>query len=861
MAPTLSFWDCGEFIACSITLGVPHPPGSPFLLLLGRVFSLIPFYDFRGNGFSELAYRVNMISAIPSALAVMLIYLIVVKLILRFRNLEKLSLEGRLSVWFAGLVTAFLAAWGDTFWFNAVEAETYALSVFLSMLILWLGLTWCEKRHKPSSVRYLFLAAYLIGLGVGVHLLSLLIAPILLILIITSELDRFRDWQFWVAITIVLGLFGLFQYKTGMKSTYLFAGILAIIGLTAAYFLSKNTSIKRWKVTFCVALIGISLYIIGYSCYPTVMVRAKHQPSINENDPSNWERYQLYMAREQYGGENMLLGMFDRAADDWLRYQFGFMYLRYFLKQFPPWLVSPTVTFTNNRTEDGREVDIRDPVPLAIIPLLVLLFGLFYHFRRDPQASSALFAFFLLSSIGLVLYLDMRNPQVRERDYFFAGSFFIITVWIGLGAFALLEALNRFLSKNPGKSTPFITFLAGLVFLTFPLESLRSNYFSHNRSGDTFAHDYGYNILSSCDKDAILFTNGDNDTFPLWFLQEVKGIRKDIRIVNLSLLNTNWYIKQLRDFEPKLSIQYSDKFIDETLCGRTTSAMERRLWRSDKLEITSAGLTWDFPRSPGEQLIRVQHIMVWKIIEWNFENRPIYFAVTVAKNNMIGINDYLRMEGMVYRLVPTKAPMQKSTENLERNFMELYTFGELVNPDVYKSPNTLKLSVNYIIGYVQLAEALIREGKKEKALEVIEKCERTVHLDMNWRLWIAALFTQGGLLEAADRQMDKVMAHIDTNDSQTMIDFAGTISSRVGMINRALSIYQSVIARDPHAIEAYKGIARIQWMTGDTEGAIKTAEILTQKAPDDEEGRLLLESMKSQQNEIRARLDSLKQNQ
>ena len=202
VAPTLSFWDCGEFITCSYIMGIPHPPGSPLLSLIGRVMSFIPFPDLRGLGSQEIAYRVNLLDVVLGALTVMLTYLIMVRLIRRFRPSNGSKLEAA-AVMFSAAVAAFMVAFADEFWNNAIETETYMPSIFLSMLAVWLTLNWEKRKHEPRAVLYLYLAAYLIGMGNGIHLSVLLIAPTVFLMVVTSRPDWFASMKLWVSLVVI----------------------------------------------------------------------------------------------------------------------------------------------------------------------------------------------------------------------------------------------------------------------------------------------------------------------------------------------------------------------------------------------------------------------------------------------------------------------------------------------------------------------------------------------------------------------------------------------------------------------------------------------------------------------------------
>jgi len=778
-APTLSFWDCGEFITCSYIMGIPHPPGSPMLSLIGRVMSLVPFYDFRGPGASEIAYRVNMIDVILGALTVMLTYLIMIRLFRRIVRPE--GRYDRAITIFSAVVTAFMIGFANDFWENAVETETYMPSLFMQMATLWLVLRWIERRDDPKAVRYLFCAAYILGLGNGVHLTVILIAPTLFLIVLFTKPGWFMHKNLWVSTAAILIVAALIKLYTGLGVQY---GLMAVFAFAAPFVLFRMLRGTRevWKLTLLGFVLCGSLYIIGFSVYPTVMVRANKSPSINEGNPDNWYRYKLYMSRDQYGQENMYAGMFKRKAR--ASYQFGYMYLRYLIQQFPIWGPTVPVTFENDRTPDRPEpVHIEHEVILSVLLLSMLLYGLYTHGREDWRTMVPLLLFFIVSSVGLVLYLNMENPQVRERSYFFLGSYYIVMYWIGYGIWGLITDIRDWLvvRERTGLVTPAVASLF-IIFGTLVPTSVLSrhidpgftNWEVHDRTHDWMPYDYAYNILVSCERDAVLFTNGDNDTFPLWYLQEVKGFRKDVRLVNLSLLNTDWYILQLKhetqpipgEFTPDgkpvhnktLPIEYSDEFIQEKLCGRDEADLAIRVWPLEGKEVTVAGITWTLPnyhRIPlggGEMLgmIRVQDVMVPNIIRWLNWSRPIYFAVTVALENRINLDDYLQMEGMVYRLVREKAEPDEIYVNvpvMHENVMVKYRYRSLDNPEIYKPPNTLKLVTNYFIGFAQLCERYAAAGDQENAVAAAWGAINRTPNDFQKRALIYQALLSGGMTE------------------------------------------------------------------------------------------------------------------
>ncbi len=767
IAPTVSFWDCGEFIATSYTLGVPHPPGSPLYLLIGRLFTMLPFS-------SDIAYQVNIISALTSALAVMFLYLIVVKLLSRWgapkTQLAKISLYG------GAFIGAMTFAFTDSHWFNSVEAEVYSFSTFLTAIVVWLILLWEEKDGQPGHERYLLLIAYIMGLAIGIHLLNLLAIFFIALIIYFKRYSISSNW--WLIGDLIIGLaisgiiflfflqldipfliqalltLAVFMtiyiplYRKSKKPRYHeHAKNVTMAFLASAGFLLINGGVIRglpkiaheiglwalpavviiilgvtaWAIThkrniLALVMMSLVLIMVGYSTYTTIFIRSNQDPVIDENNPETTERAISYLEREQYGRRSFT-DIFDRrvwkpeAAHKWKdkstwnyfwNYQIKKMYIRYFNWQFV-----------------GRQGANVDPFAFLLpFPFLIGVYGLMTHFKKDQNKALAVLALFLFTGLMIVLYLNQDDPQPRERDYSYVGSFFTFSIWIGIGAAALIGQFLEFKKKRLRK--PLVYVVTAVLVLVLPLNVMLANYESHDRSGNYVASDYSYNILQTCEQDGIIFTNGDNDTFPLWYLQEVEGVRKDVRVVNLSLLNTPWYIKQLKNNEPKLDL------------GSLTDSKIENLsvipWEKQEVKISPPPygdlppLKWTLEPTIMGRGLRVQDIMIWQIIESNRWQRPIYFAVTVSPDNKLGLDPYLQMEGLAFRVFPKRVP-RVNAEALRHNLLEVYRYRNLDNPDVYFNENVKKLVSNYRSGFFQLAIQQLRSGDKKAALTTLDSMQ------------------------------------------------------------------------------------------------------------------------------------------
>ena len=762
MAPTVSFWDCGEFIATSHTLGVPHPPGSPLFLIIGRVFSMIPFSP-------DIAFRVNLISVLVSAFAVMLLYLIIVKVIAHWRGGIKENSD--VIIAFGGaLVGTLTFAFTDSHWFNAVEAEVYSMSTFFTAIVVWLILHWSERAEEPGNERYILIIAYMIGLAIGIHLLNLLALPFIALII------YFRKQSFeWKSFLITIGITGVtfvIIHNGVIKGLPKLASEIGVFGVVVAVLIVFGImiwSIVNKQQLLSIVFTSMVLILIGYSSYTIIFIRSGQDPVIDENDPETVAAAVSYMEREQYGqvgrfprrykgipAQHEVVGapangqkysisqkrkyMFYNVSKQWnffWNYQVKKMYWRYFLWQFAGRgnSTEPGVTaFGANNRQDGVDWS-QFGLPLAFIIGLV---GMVYHFYRDEKEAFSMMTLFFLTGLAIIIYLNQDNPQPRERDYSYVGSFLAFSVWIGVGAAAIVEnIIKKIKTENIGHRLGIAVILLQVVLIPFAM--VRANYHEHDRSGNYVAWDMSYNMLQSCEPHGIIFTNGDNDTFPLWYLQEVEGMRKDVTVANLSLLNTPWYIRQLRDSRPK-----GEGFINLTdgqILGLTSGLTP---WKTQKIQIAVEGdpqnadgyIEWVLKPTFANQALKVQDMMILRIIndaKWKY---PIYFAVTVSPTNKIGLDKYLDMEGLTFRLQSHKVDAinpgkmqdylmtelgdstwstnfsQSSLLRVDggqnksfwsKDYQPGYLFRNLGNENVHYNPQIIRLLQNYRSAYMQLA--------------------------------------------------------------------------------------------------------------------------------------------------------------
>ncbi len=841
---SVPFWDCGEFAATSVGLEVPHPPGAPLWTLLGRLAMMVPVKI-------DPALKMNLVSGLTSALTIMFLYLIAVRIVTRWRNFPSDTLSS-LIVFGSAAIGALTFSVTDTFWFNAVESEVYATSMLFVSSVVWLSLLWFEKADQPGSERYLLLIAYLMGLSIGVHQLSLL-AYFTVALLIYFKYYEF-EWRTFIYFGIIAVFsFGVIypvivEWLPGIldgevqigpihitNSVILQLTPLALV-ILAIYWIFRAERLKQKIVS--VSIMAALLVVLGYSTYTLVLIRANANPPINENNPGTLTGLVNYLNRVQYGEQPSI---FDRRWDkndpqhlqnyqkyesDWdffWKYQLNHMYLRYLgwnfvgragdIQDAPiAFMTAPTGWYDGTKGYPARYFGI---------PLFIALFGIWYHFKRDWKFAFSLMAMFIVMGLALAVYFNMYEPQPRERDYFFVGSFFVLALWISVGTIGIIELIIQKLDRPKQKLYVTIATLIALFYVS-PLNMYAENEYTHDRRGNYVPWDYSYNILQSCKKDAILFTNGDNDTFPLWYLQEVMGIRTDIRIVNLSLLNTDWYILQLKNETPhgakKVPISLADNDIKSItpIEWRTTTFklpvppdVFHQFGITDTSIINRGYIEYTVrPTIGGGQVqgIRVQDLLVKNIIETNKWQQPIYFAVTVAPDNFDGFGQYLQMQGLALQLTPSNQRGQNEDYHIDPNIMKqclLYTpetfyrgphygflFRNLNNPHIYYDENARRLTLNYRNSFMRLAAYYLSHGDNQNAVATLDTMEaripiKVIPLDYRIVSDIARLYFMAG----AKSQFDKYAATVEKDAQKAIEQNPGDVQTPYNPYRILLDLY------------------------------------------------------------------------
>lgn len=849
--PSVSFWDCGEFVAASVSLQVPHPPGTPFFLLLGNIFSKLPIGE-------NLGYRVNMISVISSALSILFLYLIAVKLIENYKGKKADNLFDAISTYVSAAIGALAFSFSDTFWFNGVEAEVYAFSTFLFAAVTYLIIRWNERADNKDSEKYILMIAYLIGLSTGVHLMSVLAAvPVVMIIMFkkyvndeeslkktgyiflghsaiilllaffwwssqksqtppTSEEYKDFDTKFKLFIVAISALImGVYWKKIFTRNSFYMPLIIGGIALFATYpgvvkylpeimtaiggdnivieiiilallFAGLGYGVhytrKESKPTLHLVFMSFIFILVGFMTFAMVIIRSNQNPPMDENDPDTFTELVKYLNREQYGEfptfkrrfatEPHQMGVYTNYSSDLdflYSYQMNHMMTRYLLWNFAGregWVQDQGANiapFNGIGNIIGKLIgvnfagDVKDS--LFGIPFLLGLLGIYFHFRKDWKMAAVFMIMFVFMGHLTAFYQNQQQPQPRERDYFYVGAFFVYAIWIAIGLRGLIDLIQKKIKSVSARNAAAYAVLAvGIVLV--PVKMLQANYFTHDRSNNWVPWDYSYNLLQSCAPNSVLFTNGDNDTFPLWYLQDVDGVRRDVKIANLSLLNTEWYISQLKNNDPykvgtvkmRLSdqqimdirpIQWSPRNITVPLPTPSNTISFSDIIQQFGLQDTSllkqGAITWTMNPTLNYgniQAVRVQDLMVKEIVEANNWERPIYFAVTCSEDSKIGLSDYLRMEGMAFRLVPEKrkandefveANILKAnlTEAVgySKNYQPGFKFRGLNDPKIFFDDNHKRMVMNYRNAFLRLTMNYLGKKQNDLVIQVLDNME------------------------------------------------------------------------------------------------------------------------------------------
>jgi hypothetical protein len=727
LAPTVTFWDAGEFIAAAKTLGIPHPPGTPLFVMIAHVWAML-------FPIGEYAFRTNLLSALLSALGAGCFFLVAhesLRALIPTENGE----TGRILRLGGGAAAALLGAFTFTNWQNSNETEVYAVATFTIASMSWLAHLWRRDRGTPRATRLLLLIVYLAGVSIGNHLLALLAGPGILAFMVATlreapATDPARRRAEWGQVAVVAGIWALL-IGTGLGST----GLVLLGGLcflAAASFAALGGSGAFALLTLFIAAIGITPYLYLY-------IRSGQNPPINEAAPATFDALLAVIRRAQYPPRTPLDNPTVSHGPDNPGRTLAILGI-----QFADYIVYFTWQWAKALTEWLQVV-----VTLVFVSLG--LRGLLAQRRADRPAWWLLLGLFLVTGPGLVIYMNFRPGfgrwfesypsgsahEVRERDYFFVVSFIVWGIWAGIG----LAVVARSIWARVGSARRWAP--AALAFALVPI-ALNWTAASRRHGPDArLAADFAYDVLNTVPPYGVLFTYGDNDTFPLWWAQEVANIRQDVTVVCLALANTDWYMRQLRD-NPVRPVDRAA--LPALWRGALRPPPTQPLHTMTDSMIASAMSGYMVPRNQRVMLGPVSRdlkagtfllpndILTLSIVRESVGRRPIVWAITTGRE-FGGLSEYVVQQGLGYSLRSSRpdttspaldtrrlagAPLDIPTT--ERLVWDTYRYGDLLHGDVTKLETTsASIASTLSLPFTQLTYAYSARGQQEKMLRALDR--------------------------------------------------------------------------------------------------------------------------------------------
>ncbi len=884
MEPTGSFWDTGEFISSAYKLQIPHPPGAPLFVLMGRFFIIL-----FGDNPLTAARGVNFMSAIASGMTILFLFWTITHFARKIigQTGQEPTRQQVFGIMSAGAVGALAYTFSDSFWYSAVEGEVYSLSSFFTAIVFWAILKWeheldYDRSHGIAisrADRWIVFIFFLMGLSVGVHLLNLLTIPAI-VMVYYFKRYKVTPWGTFLAFMIgcmIEGIVQVFVIQWSIKGAGLFDKLFVnnfglpffsgfaffFILIAALIILGIRYALKKGYYFMKLGLWCAAFVVLGYSTYFTTLIRSSADPGVDMFNVDNPVSLVGYLSREQYGdwpivfgpdftkrpptveagdlyvkgkdkyvavgkiqkqnwwgaeGAHLFPRMWDAGTERgqaecyrafsgleqdqdptmahnisyFAKYQLGWMYLRYFMWNFAGkqndlqgfgnirdgnWISgisfidnaisgSPTDQLPATAGKDNKANN-----KLYFLPFILGIIGFIYQLnknRRDWLVTSLLFFF---TGFGVVIYLNQSGYQPRERDYAYVGSFYVFCIWIGLGVLQIREWISKKASLDISNYGSLV-----ICMLAVPILMATQEWNDHDRSKKVLARDLGKDYLESCEKDAILISFGDNDTYPLWYAQEVEGIRPDLRVMNYSLLGTDWYINQLR-YKVNQSAPTDVIFTTEQIEGEKRNAVpvyplpgfdETRYY--DLHQILKNVVGSDDPKfmvqaqsgeslnvfpvkkvsvpvdtslvrqnktvSPQDSVVSTlvldikktylfkNDLAVLAIIAANNWKRPIYFT-SLQEIDDLGLAPYVRMEGLSYRLVPVR----NSEVNMEESYkkmMDKFGYGNAHLKGVYFDEENRRHLNSIRSSHAIAAMSLVEAGKLDSAKKLLHKYDDNV---------------------------------------------------------------------------------------------------------------------------------------
>ena len=693
LAPSTAMWDTSEYIAAAYTLGLPHPPGNPLFVILGRVFAILPIA-------SSVAVRINILAAICSAASAGMWFLITERVLVGWFTERWQRILG-------GVLAAMIGATAFTVWNQSVVNEkVYTVSLVGIAIISWLMIRWCDEPDGRTADRILVLVAYLLGLGYAIHMGGMLAAP---------------------------------------------AVVLAVLMI-------RPKTLLRWRLLLACG----GMLIFGLTPFATQPIRAAHFPAINEGEPTacrtglelrctfskgTLDAFKYNFNRGQYGKPELS----ERQAT--LGQQLA-MYWMYFRWQ---WLRDPH--------EQHR-------FPQALLAAAFLLLGLIggvVHYQKDRRSFWYFGGLMFTVTLALIFYLNFKlgasqDPtaqqphEVRDRDYFFLWSFSAWGVWAALGLLYVWELAASLIgteSVKSGRETITMptqrAWKMSTPVLALALIPLFTNWKAASRAGHRDTADFAADLLNSVEPYGVLVTVGDNDTFPLWYAQEVEGVRRDVIVANTSLLNTDWYVRQIirRPLFDYDAAKGPAIYRNQQWKKPTSPPIKMTMDQADSIPAYyPLSGPMQFQAGPIRALINPQNLdhgvlqradlFVLRMIQEAWPERPIYFARTSGGYaSSLGLGDFTLTQGLAAKVfIPPAASAARDTLYMQgAGWLDLPRSEALWNT-VFKGPQSVintgdwidRPSVGipylYVATGLELAEAFKMRGRMADAQRVFNTAKQ-----------------------------------------------------------------------------------------------------------------------------------------
>lgn len=633
LAPTTAFWDTSEYIAAAYVLGIPHPPGNPLFIVLAHVWGALPLAH-------QYAVRINMFAAFTSAASAGLWFLVADRWM---RDVVPVR-WARLCAAFAGVLVG-ATAW--TVWNQStVNEKVYTVSLLSTALVMWLGVHWADDEPGQHRDRWLVLVAYILALSSTNHMMGVLAGPAVAIYVLLTEPSMLlKPWVLWLGLLLALAVSG--KWAALINGPPVEQGVIGILlAVLLAYTLWRDPGEFRRPILYLAVLavvVGVSL---NYLFLP---IRAAQYPAINEGEPTTWNALIQVLDRAQYGKPPVTYRQADFLS------QMG-NYLQYFGWQF---------------ARDWGNIGARAAMALFT---LVGLTGAGALWQRDRRAFWASTTLMFTLTFLLIFYLNFKygfsydapaelGPvarEVRERDYFFVVGFAAFSLWVAVGFGALMQGIAESLRD---RWTETRRWALATPVLGLALIPAFGNHLTASRAHETLARDFARDMLESVEPYGVLITAGDNDTFPLWYAQEVEGIRRDVTLANLSLMNTRWHLQQIRrrqtpDFDPAKAAPIWKDWKGEKPTESALPLSEQDINDLPEAQLLphNSGVKFgSLQIAFGRDTLMLSDLVSVFLIKYNLGKRPIYFAWSDGgyPDQLLGATEYLVTEGLARRLNPS----------------------------------------------------------------------------------------------------------------------------------------------------------------------------------------------------------------